>query len=50
MPTERLGEEMPGSEALHTDHHTLVRITTDPNHASPTSTRPDHQQPPPITR
>lgn len=31
MPTAMLGEEMPGSMALRTDLHTLVRTTTEPN-------------------
>jgi hypothetical protein len=41
MPTARLGEEMPGSNALHTDLHTLVRTTTDAEAPTVISTRTD---------
>src|SRR4051794_467376 len=46
MPTARLGEEMPGSNALHTDLHTLVRTTTDTKQQPSVQRAPHHDNDP----
>jgi hypothetical protein len=46
MPTARLGEEMPGSNALHTNLHALVRFTTEPSTHRSDRARPEPQQHP----